>query len=62
MAQQQARSLEEAWRNREAEIPAQRFGTVAEFGDACAFLCAAQAGYVTGQNWLVDGGLYPGTY
>jgi len=33
-----------------------------EFGDACAYLCAAQAGYITGQNLLVDGGLYPGTY
>jgi 3-oxoacyl-[acyl-carrier protein] reductase len=62
VAQQQGRPLDEAWRIREAEIPAQRFGTVAEFGDACAFLCAAQASYVTGQNLLVDGGLYPGTY
>jgi 3-oxoacyl-[acyl-carrier protein] reductase len=62
IAKQQGKPLAEAWRVREAEIPAQRFGTVAEFGDACAFLCAAQAGYITGQNLLVDGGLYPGTY
>jgi 3-oxoacyl-[acyl-carrier protein] reductase len=62
IAQRQGKPLAEAWRVREAEIPAQRFGTVAEFGDACAFLCAAQAGYITGQNLLVDGGLYPGTY
>jgi 3-oxoacyl-[acyl-carrier protein] reductase len=62
VAKQQGKPLEEAWRVREAEIPAQRFGTIAEFGDACAFLCAAQAGYITGQNLLVDGGLYPGTY
>ncbi len=52
----------------EAEIEAMRgaetagrFGTIAEFGAACAFLCGAQAGYITGQNLLVDGGAYPGT-
>ncbi|MBX9702163.1 MAG: SDR family oxidoreductase [Acetobacteraceae bacterium] len=42
----------------EASVPARRIGTPAEFGAACAFLCAAQAGYITGQNLLVDGGLY----
>ncbi len=42
-------------------IPAQRFGTAAEFGAICAFLCSAHAGYVTGQNILADGGAYPGT-
>jgi 3-oxoacyl-[acyl-carrier protein] reductase len=42
--------------------PAGRFGTVEEFGDACAFLCSAQAGFITGQNLLMDGGLYPGTF
>ncbi len=41
--------------------PAGRFGDPAEFGDACAFLCAAQAGYITGQNLLIDGGAFPGT-
>ena len=41
--------------------PARRLGTAAEFGDACAFLCGAQAGYITGQNLLIDGGHYPGT-
>ena len=45
-----------------AKIPAQRIGDPAEFGDAVAFLCAAQAGYITGQNLLVDGGAYPGTF
>ena len=39
-------------------IPARRIGTAAEFGAACAFLCGAQAGYITGQNILLDGGLY----
>ncbi len=47
---------------REKGIPAGRFGNPAEFGAVCAFLCSAQAGYVTGQNVLVDGGAYPGTY
>jgi 3-oxoacyl-[acyl-carrier protein] reductase len=43
-------------------IPAHRFGTPAEFGAACAFLCSAHASYITGQNILTDGGAYPGTY
>jgi 3-oxoacyl-[acyl-carrier protein] reductase len=42
--------------------PAKRFGTIEEFGDACAYLCSAQAGYITGQNLLLDGGSYPGTF
>lgn len=47
---------------RRAAIPAQRFGTAAEFGAICAMLCSAQAGYLTGQNILLDGGNYPGTF
>jgi 3-oxoacyl-[acyl-carrier protein] reductase len=47
---------------RAATIPAGRFGTIEEFGAACAFLCSAQAGYITGQNLLIDGGAYPGTF
>lgn len=43
-------------------IPARRFGTPEEFGAVCAFLCSAQAGYITGQNVLIDGGAYPGTF
>ena len=46
---------------RQRSIPAGRFGDPAEFGDACAYLCSAQAGYVTAQNFLIDGGAYPGT-
>jgi 3-oxoacyl-[acyl-carrier protein] reductase len=42
--------------------PAGRFGTIEEFGDACAYLCSAQAGFITGQNLLMDGGSYPGTF
>jgi 3-oxoacyl-[acyl-carrier protein] reductase len=45
-----------------AEIPAGRFGTPEEFGRVCAFLCSAHAGYITGQNILIDGGLYPGAF
>ena len=48
-----------AERDRRA-IPAQRFGRPAEFGAACAFLCSAQAGFITGQSILLDGGAYPG--
>ncbi len=47
---------------RAAAIPAGRFGTAEEFGAACAFLCSQQASYVTGQNFLIDGGAYPGTF
>ena len=47
---------------RKKTIPAQRFGNPQEFGDTCAFLCSAQASYITGQNVLTDGGAYPGTY
>ncbi len=46
----------------QAQIPAGRFGTPEEFGAICAFLCSVQAGYVTGQNILPDGGLYAGTF
>jgi 3-oxoacyl-[acyl-carrier protein] reductase len=39
-------------------IPARRIGEPAEFGATCAFLCSAPAGYITGQNILVDGGIF----
>lgn len=42
--------------------PAGRFGTIEEFGAACAYLCSVHAGYVVGQNLLLDGGQYPGTF
>jgi len=47
---------------RMAAIPARRVGDPAEFGAACAFLCSAQAGYITGQNLLIDGGTFPGAF
>ena len=52
-----------SWRKIRADAnPAGRFGTIEEFGDACAYLCSAQAGFITGQNFLLDGGAYPGTF
>ncbi|MBP1315824.1 SDR family oxidoreductase [Herbaspirillum huttiense F1] len=56
------KSAEEVLTARRAANPARRFGQPAEFGDACAWLCSAQAGFVTGQNLLMDGGAYPGTF
>ncbi len=55
-------SYDEALAERVATIPAGRIGDPAEFGAACAYLCSAQAGFITGQNWLLDGGAYPGTF
>jgi 3-oxoacyl-[acyl-carrier protein] reductase len=43
-------------------VPAGRFGSADEFGALCAFVCSAHAGYLTGQNLLLDGGAYPGTF
>lgn len=54
--------VEEAAERAKAGIPARRFGEPAEFGKACAFLCSAHAGYITGQNLLMDGGSYPGLF
>jgi 3-oxoacyl-[acyl-carrier protein] reductase len=56
------KSVEELRRARAEANPAGRFGTAEEFGDACAYLCSAQAGFITGQNLLMDGGAYPGTF
>lgn len=61
-AASQGRPVESVWDQRRLAVPAQRYGTPAEFGAACAFLCSVHAGYITGQNWLLDGGSYPGTY
>jgi 3-oxoacyl-[acyl-carrier protein] reductase len=58
-AKKLGRTFEEAAAARKATVPAKRFGTPEEFGAACAFLCSAQAGYITGQNLLLDGGMIP---
>ena len=49
-------SIDEARRKREASIPAGRYGTSEEFGATCAFMCSQYAGYMVGQNILLDGG------
>lgn len=55
-------SFEQAFQDLQDTVPAGRFGQPSEFGEVCAFLCSAQAEYITGQNWLLDGGAYPGTF
>jgi len=53
-------TVEEAYEEMKRSIAAQRLGEPGEFGDACAFLCSAQAGYISGQNLQLDGGSYAG--
>ena len=60
-AKSSGKSVEEIREERLRSTPAGRLGEPPEFGDACAYLCSAQAGYITGQNLLIDGGAYPGT-
>src|SRR6267378_1583345 len=61
-AKASGKGYEELRKARAEANPAGRFGSIEEFGDACAYLCSAQAGYITGQNLLLDGGAYPGTF
>jgi 3-oxoacyl-[acyl-carrier protein] reductase len=61
MAKQKNQSMDEALVDRVKTIPAGRAGNPAEFGDACAYLCSAQAGFITGHNLLMDGGAFSGT-
>ena len=61
-AKQQGKTVDEVKQALEKTIPAGRFGTAEEFGQCCAYLCSAQAAYITGQNVLIDGGAYPGTF
>jgi 3-oxoacyl-[acyl-carrier protein] reductase len=56
------KTFEEIWAERGANNPAGRYGQPEELGMLCAFICSAQAGYICGQNILIDGGAYPGTY
>ena len=56
------RPVEEVTQDIRSSNPSRRFGRTEEFGATCAFLCSAQAGYITGQNILIDGGSYPGTF
>lgn len=61
-AEAKGKSIAQVAADRIAAIPARRFGDPAEFGAACAFLCSAQAGYITGQNLLIDGGNFAGAF
>ncbi|MDE2362582.1 MAG: SDR family oxidoreductase [Hyphomicrobiales bacterium] len=58
MAAMKGVTPEEFRKQREAGIPAKRFGTADEFGKLCAFLASAHAGYITGQSFLIDGGAF----
>jgi 3-oxoacyl-[acyl-carrier protein] reductase len=62
MAQEGGKTFDELWRARAEANPAGRYGKPEELGDYCAFLCGRNAGYITGQNLVIDGGSYPGTY
>ena len=55
-------SYDAAFAERVGTVPAKRVGQPEEFGAACAFLCSAQSGYITGQNILIDGGAFPGAF
>jgi 3-oxoacyl-[acyl-carrier protein] reductase len=61
-AKKQGIPVDQAAAARAASVPAKRFGTPDEFGVACAFLCSAHAGFITGQNLLIDGGQFPGAF
>ena len=61
-AKKLGKTVEELTRARAEANPAKRFGNIEEFGAACAFLCSTHAGFITGQNLLMDGGHYPGTF
>jgi len=62
IATQKGQTMQAAAAARVASVPARRFGEPAEFGAFCAFLCSTHAGYITGQNLLIDGGAFQGTF
>lgn len=61
-AKREGKSDSEVARHAQEAIPAKRFGTPSELGQTCAFLCSVHAGYITGQNILLDGGAYPAAF
>ena len=61
-AKKQGITVEQALAHRMQTIPARRLGQADEFGAACAFLCSSHAGFITGQNLLMDGGIFPGAF
>lgn len=62
MAKMNNVSFDQAKSTRLATIPAGRFGTIDEFGALCAYICSMHTSFITGQNFLIDGGAYPGTF
>ena len=54
--------VEQVEAQKKTAIPARRFGDADEFGATCAFLCSSHAGFITGQNVLIDGGIFPGAF
>jgi 3-oxoacyl-[acyl-carrier protein] reductase len=61
-AERSGQSFDVLWEQRRLSAPAKRMGRPEEFGAACAFLCSTQAGFITGQNLLLDGGAYAGVF
>ena len=61
-ADKTGKALDDVRASQQAQVPVRRFGNPQEFGAICAFLCSVHSGYMTGQNVLVDGGLYPGSF
>jgi 3-oxoacyl-[acyl-carrier protein] reductase len=57
-----AKRVDEIAQQRLNTHPAGRFGDPLAFDQLCAYICSAQAYYITGQNFLIDGGGYPGTF
>ena len=62
VAAKTGQTVEQVLDERRQGIPTRRYGTAEEFGAMCAFICSVHTGYITGQNLLLDGGGYPGTY
>jgi 3-oxoacyl-[acyl-carrier protein] reductase len=61
IGKRQGKTPEEALAARRNELPAKRFGDPAELGKLCAYLCSTHAAYISGQNFLIDGGAHPQT-
>jgi 3-oxoacyl-[acyl-carrier protein] reductase len=62
LARKTGEDAQALFEKRKLDNPARRYGTAEEFGEFCAFMCSAQASYFTGQNVVLDGGAYPGTF
>ncbi len=62
VAAKSGKSADEVRAARIAALPGKRLGEAEEFGKTCAFLCSVHAGYINGQNILIDGGSFPGTF